>query len=363
MKLNVELEAQSGNARACSVKTPRGVMLTPTFMPVGTRAAIKTLDTSDIEKMHPQVILGNTYHLMERPGADLIQSLGGLHKFMDYSGLILTDSGGYQIFSLKPKISENNVVFKSVYDGSYIEMSPESSMDIQMKLGSDFAMAFDVCSELPATVDSLKSDMELTLRWAARCKKSHTHDYQALFGIVQGGTDRELRKLSAQETVNIGFDAYAIGGLSVGESRDVMFPALEVAVENLPLDKPRYFMGLGDPVGLVEAIAMGVDMFDCVLPTRLARHGTALTWQGKLNLKNKQFIDDESSLDDQVELETNRYSKAYIRHLLTTGEITGGRILTLHNLYWLLDFMKQARSAIISNSFETFRSKVNDVFD
>lgn len=364
MKINQEIIAKDGSARVTVITTNRGQIETPVFMPVGTRGTIKTIDTTDIENLGPKIILGNTYHLLERPGADLIADLGGLHKFMDWGGHILTDSGGYQVFSLKPKISEEGVVFKSVYDGSKVEMSPESSMEIQQKLGSDIAMVFDVCSALPATKESLSKDMEMTLRWAQRCKDFHNHPKQALFGIAQGGVDLELRAESAQRTVEIGFDGYAIGGLSVGESRDQMVPALQACISNLPEEKPRYFMGLGDPVGLIEAVANGVDMFDCVLPTRLARHGTALTTAGRINLKNLKFAKDDSAIDPEFITDSSgRYSKAYLRHLLVTGEPTGGRILTLHNLAWLADFVARMKVAILEGNFSEFRTKVLDVWN
>ena len=363
MDIEFEAIASQGSARAGTITTPRGVIETPVFMPVGTRGAIKTIDTSDIEKLDASIILGNTYHLMERPGADLIADLGGLHKFMDWGGHMLTDSGGFQVFSLKPKISEEGVIFKSVYDGSLVEMTPESSMDIQQKLGADIAMVFDVCSALPATHDSLKADMEMTLRWAQRCKDSHTNKHQALFGICQGGVDLGLRTESAARTIEIGFDGYAIGGLSVGESRDEMVPALQAAVKELPLNKPRYFMGLGDPIGLLEAVTNGVDMFDCVLPTRLARHGTALTSQGRINLKNAKFANDDSSIDNSISNGwSERYSKAYIRHLLVTNEPTAGRILTMHNLFWLKDFVSQIRNAVLKGELDNFRAEVYDIW-
>jgi len=363
--MNIEFEtiASQGLARAGVITTPRGIIETPVFMPVGTRGAIKTIDTADIETLGASIILGNTYHLMERPGVDLIVELGGLHKFMNWGGHMLTDSGGFQVFSLKPKIAEQGVVFKSVYDRSKVDMTPESSMEVQQKLGSDIAMAFDVCSALPATHESLKNDMEMTLRWAQRCKDSHTNENQALFGICQGGVDLGLRSESASRTVEIGFDGYAIGGLSVGESRDEMVPALQAAIKELPENKPRYFMGLGDPIGLLEAVSNGVDMFDCVLPTRLARHGTALTSKGRINLKNAKFAKDDSAIEGfLVNGWSDRYSKAYIRHLLTTNEPTAGRILTMHNLFWLKDFVAQIRSAILAEKLDEFRTKTLKVW-
>ena len=267
-RLTMTVEATDGRARAGELRTPRGQIPTPVFMPVGTRGAVKTLDTADLERLGPPIVLGNTYHLMERPGAELIAELGGLHRFLDWSGHLLTDSGGYQIFSLEPKVTEEEAVFRSVYDGSRVQLSPERSVHIQELLGADIAMVLDVCLALPAEPEQLRDALELTLRWAERSKAAHTRADQAQFGIVQGGVDVDLRAESAARTVDIGFDGYAVGGLSVGESREAMIPALRSATGVLPADRPRYFMGLGDPVGLVEAVNDGIDMFDCVLPTR-----------------------------------------------------------------------------------------------
>ncbi len=367
-KISVKIEAQDGDARATTITSPRGELTTPRFMPVGTRSSIKTIDTDDIERLEPQILLGNTYHLMERPGSELIAKLGGLHEFMDWSGHILTDSGGYQVFSLSPKIGPDSVTFKSVYDGSYVEMSPEISMEVQQQLGADIAMAFDICSALPATPESLSADVDTTLRWAQRCLDAHNHATQALFGICQGGTNLELRARSAAATARLPFDGYAVGGLSVGESRPEMIPALRAAVAELPADKPRYFMGLGDPIGLVEAVRNGIDMFDCVLPTRLARHGTALTSAGRINLKNAKFATDDTPIDPDfeplngVDL-TSRYSRAYIRHLLSVNEPTAGRIITLHNLSWLIDFVARMREAIFNGEFNEFTKETYAIFD
>ncbi len=364
MKIKVQETHRDGDARATTITSNRGQIQTPVFMPVGTRGAIKTLDTSDIERLDPPIILGNSYHLMEKPGSEKIAQLGGLHQFMGWDGHILTDSGGFQIFSLKPKISERGVVFNSVYDGAKVEMTPESSMQVQQDLGSDIAMMFDVCSELPATKESLAKDMELTLRWGQRCLDYHNHPTQALFGICQGGVDLDLRVESAERTVELGgFDGYAIGGLSVGESRQEMVPALQAAIKALPNEKPRYFMGLGDPIGLVEAVAAGVDMFDCVMPTRLARHGTALTSEGRLNLKNKKFELDPSPIDPSFSTDqTGRYSRAYLRHLLVTNEPTAGKILTLHNLAWLMDFVARMRTSITNGTFAEFRDQTYKIW-
>jgi queuine tRNA-ribosyltransferase len=357
--LSIEIEANDGAARAGTITTERGSFPTPVFMPVGTRAAVKTLDTADLDRLGPPIVLGNTYHLMERPGADLVAELGGLHRFMDWDGHILTDSGGYQIFSLEPKITEAGATFRSVYDGAAVELTPERSVAVQEQLGSDIAMVLDVCPALPAAREDLLDSLELTVRWAERSKAVHTRSDQAQFGIVQGGVEPDLRELSATRTVEIGFDGYAVGGLSVGESRDAMVPALAAATAHLPVDRPRYFMGLGDPVGLVEAVNNGIDMFDCVLPTRLARHGTALTSEGRLNLRNLAFARDDGPIDSTfVHDLSGRFSRAYLRHLLVTKEPTAGRIITLHNLAWLADLVARMRAAIVDGTFAQLRRDV-----
>lgn len=359
MTLRIEIEATDGRARAGRIVTERGEIPTPVFMPVGTRAAIKTLDTADLDALGPPIVLANTYHLMERPGSDLIAGLGGLHAFMNWDGHLLTDSGGYQIFSLEPKITEEGATFRSVYDGSAVELTPERSVKVQEELGADIAMVLDVCPALPAPRDELRAVIEQTLRWAERSKAAHRRAAQAQFGIVQGGVDVELRAESATRTVEIGFDGYAVGGLSVGESREAMIPALAAACGELPADRPRYFMGLGDPVGLIEAVHNGIDMFDCVLPTRLARHGTALTSEGRLNLRNLRFARDDGPIDPAFDGGgSGRYSRAYVRHLLVTNEPTAGRIITLHNLAWLADLVARMGDAIRAGTFDALRREV-----
>ncbi len=355
----MSIDATDGAARAGRMITERGQIETPVFMPVGTRGAVKMLDTNDLDQLGPPIVLGNTYHLMERPGADLVERRGGLHAFLNWSGHLLTDSGGYQIFSLEPKITEEGARFRSVYDGAYVDLSPERSVRVQEQLGADIAMVLDVCASLPSSHDALRDALERTIRWAERSKAAHQRTDQAQFGIVQGGTEVGLRAESAQRTVEIGFDGYAVGGLSVGESRDEMIPALAAATAHLPADKPRYFMGLGDPIGLVEAVAHGIDMFDCVLPTRLARHGTALTSAGRLNLKNLKFAEDDEPIDPDFQHPLSaRYSRAYVRHLLVTGEPTAGRIISLHNLAWLADLTSRMRSAIVAGTFQQFRAEI-----
>lgn len=331
------------------------------FMPVGTRGAVKTLDTADMEALGTQTMLGNTYHLMERPGSDVIESLGGLHGFLDWDGHLLTDSGGFQVFSLKPKVTEDGATFKSIYDGAEQHLTPERAVRVQEQLGADIAMVLDVVPALPAPRDEVRSAMERTLRWAERNRAAHTHPTQAQFGIVQGGIDVDLRAESAARTVEIGFDGYAVGGLSVGETRDDMVPALAAATAELPVDRPRYFMGLGDPIGLIEAVNNGIDMFDCVLPTRLARHGTALTSAGRLNLKRAEFERDDRPIDPEFEHPlSSRYSRGYLRHLLKAGEPTAGRIITLHNLAWLADLTDRMRSAIQTGTFQDLRSEIHE---
>ncbi len=361
--LSLSIDATDGPARAGRMITARGQIETPVFMPVGTRGAVKMLDTNDLDQLGPPIVLGNTYHLMERPGADLIERRGGLHAFLNWSGHLLTDSGGYQIFSLEPKITEEGARFRSVYDGASVDLSPERSVFVQEQLGADIAMVLDVCAPLPSSHDALRDALERTIRWAERSKAAHQRADQAQFGIVQGGTEVDLRAESALRTVEIGFDGYAVGGLSVGESRDEMIPALAAATTHLPVDKPRYFMGLGDPIGLVEAVAHGIDMFDCVLPTRLARHGTALTSVGRLNLKNLKFAEDDGPIDPDFQHPLSaRYSRAYIRHLLVTGEPTAGRIISLHNLAWLADLTRRMRAAIVAGTFQQLRAEIWSVW-
>ncbi len=362
--MKIQIDHTDGAARAGRMHNHRGEIPTPVFMPVGTRGAVKTLDTGDLDRLGPPIVLGNTYHLMERPGADLIAELGGLHRFMDWSGHMLTDSGGYQVFSLAPKITEEFARFRSVYDGAYVELSPERSVRVQEQLGADIAMVLDVCPPLPSPRQVQVDALERTLRWAERSKAAHSRADQSQFGIVQGGVDVELREDSAKRTVAIGFDGYAIGGLSVGETRDEMLPALAAAIAHLPADQPRYFMGIGDPIGLVEAVAHGIDMFDCVLPTRLARHGTALTTEGRLNPKNLRFARDDGPIDPGfVHDLSGRYSRAYLRHLLVTNEPTAGRIITLHNLAYLAHLTDRMRSAIADGTFEALRSEIWSVWD
>lgn len=356
-KLRFEVIATEGAARAATVHLPRGSFETPVFMPVGTRGAVKTLAADDLESLRAQIILGNTYHLMLRPGAELIASLGGLGSFSAFNGRTLTDSGGYQAFSLKAKMDDDGMTFASVYDGARVRLTPEVAVETQSLLGADIAMVLDVCAALPADHATLRAALERTLQWAERCQAAHQRDDQCLFGIVQGGTDLGLRAESAERTASLGFDGYAIGGLSVGETRAEMLPAITAATSSLPPDRPRYLMGVGDPVSLVEAVARGVDMFDCVLPTRLARHGTALTSSGKLQIRNAVHARSADPLDTECSCTVcARYSRGYLRHLLQVGETTGARLVTLHNLAFLLRLMQRARTAIIDGTFAAVRA-------
>ena len=362
-------EARDGGARAGTVTTARGTFATPCFMPVGTRGAVRHLSSADLHDLGVEVVLANTYHLMLRPGADVVADLGGIHGFADWSGHVLTDSGGYQIFSLSPTVDDEGARFKSTYDGSMHTLTPERAVDIQARLGADIQMVLDVCPSSVAERKIVEDAVDRTALWAARARLAFAEHpdapaRQCQFGIVQGGIDEKLRVESAERTLEIGFDGYAIGGLSVGEERREMLPALDSCMTLLPEDQPRYFMGLGDPVGIIESVARGVDMFDCVLPTRLARHGTILTDSGRYNLTRSEFSDSDDPLDpDFPESPAARWSRGYLRHLLITGEPTGPRIITLHNVAWLLRFMTRVREAIAEGTFEALRGWVLAVWD
>ncbi|NOX31453.1 MAG: tRNA guanosine(34) transglycosylase Tgt [Actinobacteria bacterium] len=357
MNLRYELVATDGQARRGRVHTSRGTYETPIFMPVGTRGAVVHLDARDYEQLGAEIILGNTYHLMLRPGADVVEHLGGLHKFTSWDGHTLTDSGGFQVMSLSPKIDDDGVTFKSIYDGTKTRLTPESATHIQEQLGADIAMVLDICAALPATKTEVRAAMETTHRWAGLAKAAHSRPDQAQFGIVQGGVDPDLRVESAAAISSLDFAGYGIGGLSVGEPRSEMLPALEAALSELPVDKPRYLMGVGDPISVVEAIALGVDQFDCVLPTRLARHGTVLNSNGKVNLRRAQFEHDLEPLDPRNPF-SNRFSAGYLRHLLKVKEPTAGRVLTLHNLWYLLDLVNRTRTAIENGTLSEVRAEV-----
>jgi queuine tRNA-ribosyltransferase len=351
------LEASDGAARAATLTTAHGVIDTPVFMPVGTRATVKAVDPRELEQLGAQVILGNTYHLHFRPGAELIAELGGLHRFMGWERPILTDSGGFQVFSLAEtrRIDADGVTFRSVYDGSVARFTPELAMSVQAALGSDVAMAFDECPPAGASRGDVEKAVERTARWAERCVAAPRPDGQLRFGIAQGGVDRELRARSAGHLAGLPFEGYAIGGLSVGEERELMFDVTASTAELLPAERPRYFMGIGDPEGILRVIGAGIDMFDCVLPTRLGRTGSATTWDGRLNLRNARFARDDGPLQEGCACPACvRFSRAYIRHLVTQDELLGLRLLTLHNLSFLLELCREARRAIIEHRFGAF---------
>jgi queuine tRNA-ribosyltransferase len=347
--------ARDGEARAGVLHTPRGPVQTPVFMPVGTKGTVKGLTPGDLREVGAGIVLGNTYHLFLRPGSELVKRAGGLHGFMGWDGPILTDSGGYQVFSLAEtrRISEEGVEFASVYDGSRHVFTPELTTRVQEELGSDVAMVLDECPPPNAPRQYHEDSLKRTARWAARCKEAHAKEDQALFGIVQGGLYPDLREQSLGLTVEVGFDGYAVGGLSVGESREEMLETLAVTAPKLPAGKPRYFMGIGDPVGILQVIALGVDMFDCVLPTRLARHGAALTPRGRLNLKNAKFRNDFGMLDPDCSCEACAgYSRAYLAHLVRENELLGHRLITLHNVRFTVDLCRRARREIRAGRFQ-----------
>jgi queuine tRNA-ribosyltransferase len=378
MQNNFELLASdsSSKGRRAHLRTAHGVIETPAFMPVGTQATVKAVNPRELRELNAQIILGNTYHLFVRPGLDVIKHFGGLHRFMNWDGPILTDSGGYQIFSLAKlrKITEDGVEFQNHIDGTRAFISPEIAMEIQAALGSDIAMVLDECVPYPCGYDYAAKSAELSARWARRCKAvalvvsaeiepgalgtAHSRARQLIFGIVQGGTFEALRKENAQAIVELDFDGYAIGGVSVGEPVEEMMRAVESSEPFLPKEKPRYAMGLGTPPQLLEMIARGMDMFDCVLPTRLARNGTAFTATGTLNLKNAEFALDKRPIEENCTCHACReFTRGYIRHLIKAEEILGLRLITLHNLHFYLDLMRQAREQIENGNFEEFRKR------
>ncbi|MBV8388080.1 MAG: tRNA guanosine(34) transglycosylase Tgt [Acidimicrobiia bacterium] len=363
MTLSLEVTATDGAARTGVVTTARRTFRTPCFMPVGTRGAVRAVSSADLEDVGAEVVLANTYHLMLRPGTDVVEGLGGLHGFMAWDGHVLTDSGGYQVFSLSPSVDDDGVTFRSTYDGTTHRLTPEDAVAVQERLGADIQMVLDVCPPLPSPPEVVRTAVERTAAWAKRARKAHRREGQALFGIVQGGVDGSLRAESAMRTVEVGFDGYGIGGLSVGESRADMLDALDACVDELPADQPRYLMGVGDPVGLVEAVARGVDMFDCVLPTRLARHGTVLTADGRLSLKAAARRDDDRPLDPTCACPVcKRWSRAYLRHLQMTGEPGSARLVTIHNLSWILGLVERMRSAVEAGTLATLRAELADTW-
>ena len=345
--------AADGAARTGALKTPHGVVSTPGFMAVGTRAAVKAVDAADLTGVGAEIVLANTYHLMLRPGARVVEEMGGLHAFMNWDRPILTDSGGYQIFSLDPRVDEEGATFRSVYDGSTVSLTPEEATAVQQSLGADIAMALDVCVGLPAEREVVEVGMRRTLRWAERCLAAHNRSDQALFGIVQGGVDPDLRVESAQKTALLGFPGFGIGGLSVGETPEDRDLAMEAAFSGLPNNKPRYVMGLGDTEGLLAAIARGADLFDCVIPTRLARHGRVLASTGDYNLRQTKYETDPGPLDPECGcLACVGYSRAYLRHLVRMNEISAHRLLSIHNLQYTLGIISGARVAIERGRFQ-----------
>jgi queuine tRNA-ribosyltransferase len=354
-----EVQATDGAARAGVLRTPHGEVRTPVFMPVGTKATVKSLHPDEVRALGADVVLANAYHLHFRPGEELVEELGGLHAFSGWSGPILTDSGGFQVFSLRDTIvslDEEGVAFRSVYDGAEARFTPEGTEEIQRRLDSDIAMCLDVC--LPFTADrrELERAVELTTRWAERQVGAPRATGQLRFGITQVAIDRELRTRTVEGNTALPFDGYALGGLAVGESKEEMLDCVEWAAPLLPAGKPRYFMGIGDPEGILEVVARGIDMFDCVLPTRTARTGSALTWQGRLNLRNATYRTDSRPLDEDCDCPAcERFSRAYVRHLITQREILGLRLLSLHNLRFVLDLTARARAAIERGAFSSFR--------
>ena len=361
IKYNLIKEDENTKARLGEIETKYGKYSTPMFMAVGTRATVKTLSPEELYDCNCGIVLANTYHLWLRPGEDLVKKAGGIQKFMNYNGPMLTDSGGYQVFSLaKPKdISEEGVKFKSHIDGSNLFLTPEKSIEIQEKLGSDIAMSFDECLPASASYEYMKNSIERTLRWAKRGKDVHSNENQCLFGIVQGGPYEDLRKFSATETVKMDFDGYSIGGVANdGESKEDMYKAIDYSVPYLPKDKLRYLMGVGEPIDILEGVARGVDIFDCVLPTRIARHGNAFTKNGKINIKNAKYKEDFTPIEDSCDCYAcKNYTKAYIRHLINVGETFGQRLLSIHNIRFLTKLTEEIRQSIKNDNFSSYKEE------
>ena len=360
-KFTLEKKSSQCKARTGTIETNHGVIKTPVFMPVGTRATVKAMNNDELKSIGSQIILSNTYHLYLKPGQEIIRKADGLHRFMNWDRPILTDSGGFQVFSLNKtrKITEEGVQFRSHIDGSKHFISPEKSIEIQNDLGSDIMMAFDECVPYPASYEYTEDSMKRTLRWLKRCKDYHKNtDKQNLFGIIQGGMYKDLREYSAKNTIDFDLPGYAIGGLSVGEPRDLMIDLLDFTTDFMPENKPRYLMGVGTPDYLFEAVEHGVDMCDCVLPTRIARNGTALTSKGKLVVKNAIYKDDFSALDDNCDCYAcKNHTRAYIRHLLNVDEILGARLLSIHNLRFLIKLMENIRKSIEEDRYLEFKDE------
>lgn len=361
IKYNLLHKDKNCGARLGTIETNYGVVDTPMFMPVGTRGSIKGVSPEEVKKCGSGFILANTYHLWLRPGEDIVAYCGGLHKFMHYDGPILTDSGGFQVFSLakdkEKDITEDGVHFKSHIDGTKLLLTPEKSIEIQNKLDSDIAMSFDECPPYPVTYEYMKKSVERTLRWAKRGKNVHSNPNQSLFGIVQGGEFQDLREWSCKETVKLDFDGYSIGGTSVGEDKKTMYKMIDDGVRYLPEDKPRYLMGVGDPIDILEGVERGIDMFDCVLPTRIARHGQAFTKTGKINLNNAQYKKDLRPIDEECDCYAcKNYSRAYIRHLISVQEMLGGRLISIHNIRFLIRLTEEIRNAIKEDRFLNYKA-------
>jgi queuine tRNA-ribosyltransferase len=365
--MSFELTATDGAARAGVLHTAHGGVPTPAFMPVGTKGTVKGLDPERLRELGTTILLGNTYHLHFRPGEELVEAMGGLHRFMAWDGPILTDSGGFQVFSLRDTIAvvdEDGVAFRSVYDGGEARFTPELVADVQRRLGSDIAMCLDVCPPADVPRKELEAATALTTRWAARQLEAPRAPGQLLFGISQGGTDPELRRRSTEEISELGFDGNALGGLSVGEDRDLMLETVAWAAPLLPDERPRYFMGIGDPAGILEVVERGIDMFDCVLPTRLGRTGSALTWEGRLNLKNARLARDERPLDESCPCSAcRRFTRAYLRHLINQQELLGLILLSEHNVRFLLDLTAEARASIESGEFGSYKTAALERLD
>jgi queuine tRNA-ribosyltransferase len=364
LKFKLLKEDSKSKARLGLIETMHGQIETPIFMPVGTRGAVKTLTNQQLLDINAQIILGNTYHLMLRPGMEIIKKAGGLHKFMNWQRPLLTDSGGFQIFSLSDlnKVTDKGATFQSHIDGSRYFLGPEECMEIQKDIGADIVMAFDECSPYPADRKQVETAMVRTARWGRICRDYELQHRQSLFGITQGGMYPDLRVDSTKDLVSLDFDGYAIGGLSVGEPAEMMNQMIDVSEPYLPKGKPRYLMGVGTPRNIIEAIMRGIDMFDCVLPTRNARNGTAYTWSGKIHIKAGRYAEDFSPLDPQLNCYTAQFTKAYLRHLLNVNEITGLTLVTIQNLSFYLDFMSKIREAIQNNALDELYRRVVAIY-
>ncbi len=360
VKITIEKEEKYTRARLGKLHTSHGAVETPIFMPVGTQATVKTMTPEEVKEVGGRLILSNTYHLYLRPGHELIQEAGGLHNFMNWQGPILTDSGGFQVFSLGPlrTITEEGVTFRSHIDGSKHLFTAEKVMEIEEALGADIAMAFDECAPYPCEKEYALAALERTTRWAKRCKEAHKREDQALFGIIQGGVYKDLRERSARELIEMDFPGYGIGGLSVGEPKEIMYDVLDHLMPLMPKDKPRYLMGVGSPDCLIEGVIRGVDMFDCVLPTRIARNGAVFTHRGRLTVRNAEFARDFRPMDEQCDCYACRnYTRAYVRHLIKSDEILGIRLTTIHNLHFIQNLMEKIREAIREDKLLEYRDE------